>query len=306
MIRKTRPIGFLLILIFILSLTGCGGYEFDETGTEIISADTALSMASNEGVVMVDTQKNSVYLDKGHVQGAVNIEREDIVVSDPVPNMLAPADQVGNTLGKAGISNDSMVLIYDDNNNMDAARLWWTMKVYGHENVKVVSGGLKALVEAGAQVSKDNTTVSEASYEIDSKNTEMIATLDEVKAQINEPKEGVKFLDTRTKEEFDSGTIPTSIHIDYINNNYPNGEYRSVQDVQIMYIENGVVPEDTSIMYCKTSIRAAQTYLVLYNAGYRNLKLYDGAWLEYTSDDSLPQQQSEDLPPVQPNQQDNS
>ena len=306
MIRKAKPVVSLLILIFILSLTGCGGYQFDETGTEIISADAALSMSSEEGIVMVDTQKNSVYLDKGHVEGAVNIERQNIVISDPVPNMLAPADQIEKALGDVGITKDTTVIIYDNNNNMDAARLWWTMKVYGHENVKVVSGGLNALIEAGAKISKDNTISTSVSYEIDSKDTEMIASLDDVKSQINEPKESVKFLDTRTKEEFDDGTVPTSVHIDYIDNNYSNGEYRSVQDIQIMYIEKEIIPDNTIIMYCKTSIRAAQTYLALYNAGYRNLKLYDGAWLEYTSDDSLPQQQTEEAQPVQPNQQDNS
>lgn len=45
-------------------------------------------------------------------------------------------------MSEKGISNDSTVVIYDINNNMDSARLWWTLKVYGHENVKVVSGGI--------------------------------------------------------------------------------------------------------------------------------------------------------------------
>ncbi|MPN60767.1 hypothetical protein SDC9_208499 [bioreactor metagenome] len=46
-------------------------------------------------------------------------------------------------------------------------------------------------------------------------------------------------------------------------------------------------------MYCKTSIRAAQTYLALYNAGYRNLKLYDGAWLEWSANPNNPIQMPE-------------
>lgn len=304
MFRQNPKIIFLLVLIFILTLTGCSSYDFSETGTEIISADTALNKINDDNVVLVDAQKKSVYME-GHVDGAVNIERESIVVSEPYPNMLAPDSQVQDTLESAGISNETAVIVYDNNNNMDAARLWWTLKVYGHENVQVVSGGLNALKEAGAVISADEVIKDRGIYEINEINKDMIASLDEVKSQLNEPKDRVKFLDVRTQEEVDAGTIPTSLHMDYINNNYSNGEYRSLQDIQIMYIEENIQPDDTIIMYCKTSIRAAQTYLALYNAGYRNLKLYDGAWLEYSSDNTLPIQYPEEQK-IQPNQQDNS
>ena len=59
----------------------------------------------------------------------------------------------------------------------------------------------------------------------------------------------------------------------------PNGNY--IHD-------KGIKPDKTIIMFCKTSIRAAQTYVALYNAGYRDLKIYDGAWVEWSADSSLP------------------
>ena len=63
--------------------------------------------------------------------------------------------------------------------------------------------------------------------------------------------------------------------------------------IKIQYIENNIKSKNNIIMYCKTSIRGAQTYLALYNAGYRNLKLYDGAWVEWSSMGSLPIQKPE-------------
>jgi thiosulfate/3-mercaptopyruvate sulfurtransferase len=79
-----------------------------------------------------------------------------------------------------------------------------------------------------------------------------------------------------------------------------------VQQIRINYLELGVEPDDTVILFCKTSIRGAQTYLALYNAGYRNLKLYDGAWVEWSSKPSLPVQKPEESGAPVPTVQDGS
>lgn len=295
----------LLILATAFAAVACSSPSFnDEEVKSIISAKDALQLLGNENVVFVDAQKANIYK-KGHLKGAVNISRDDIVIKEPVVNVLAPKEQIEEVLGNAGVSNDSTVVIYDNNNNMDSARLWWTMKVYGHENVMVVSGGLKALVESGAEKITEVTKVSPVKYTAKEKDTSMIATIDEVKAQVNDPNENVVLLDTRSQEEYDAGTVPSSILIDYSDNNYKDGTYKSVQDIRIMYLENDFKPEKTAIMYCKTSIRGAQTYLALYNAGYRNLKLFDGAWVEWTSDESLPIQMPS-VNKIESNESDNS
>ena len=116
----------------------------------------------------------------------------------------------------------------------------------------------------------------------------MLAGKGEIMKQIDNPGSDVVILDVRTDEEYNAGTIPGSIHIDYVKNNFNDGTYKPVQQIRILYKDAGIMPEDTIIMYCKTSIRAAETYAALYNAGYRNLKIYDGAWLEWSSDKSLP------------------
>ena len=85
-----------------------------------------------------------------------------------------------------------------------------------------------------------------------------------------------------TDEEYNAGTIPGSIHIEYLKNNFSDITFRPVQQIRILYKDAGIMPEDTIVMYCKTSIRAAETWAALYNAGYRNLKIYDGAWIEWS------------------------
>lgn len=279
---------FLLIAAIAVSSVGCSPAAFEgEAGSEIIDAKDALKLINEENVVFIDAQNSEGYLQK-HIKGSVNISRSDIVISEPVPNLLASGDQIEAVMSKNGIANDSTVVIYDNNNNMDAARLWWTMKVYSHESLKVVSGGIKALINAGAEVTSETPEIKPANYTVKEINTDMIATIDDVMSQVNNPSENVVLIDTRSQEEYNEGTIPSSILMNYVDNNYNDGTYRSVNDTRIKYLEADVRPEDTAIMYCKTSIRGAQTYLALYNAGYTNLKLYDGAWVEWTKDESNP------------------
>jgi len=65
------------------------------------------------------------------------------------------------------------------------------------------------------------------------------------------------------------------------------------------------MPSDEVVLFCKSSVRAAQTYVALYNAGYRNLKVYDGAWLEWAKD-KMPVYKPETSKPVIAVEQDNS
>jgi thiosulfate/3-mercaptopyruvate sulfurtransferase len=295
----------LVIMILIFVLTGCMGTETPgEKGQEIINAKKALKSLSGENVVLVDVQNSSAYKN-GHIEGAVNINRNNITTFSPFPNMLASAEQVEKVLGKNGISNDTTIIIYDDNNNMDAARLWWTLKVYGHKNVKVVSGGLKAMLRAGADISTIIPDLKTVTYEITVKNEEIIATREDVETVVNNPQDDVILLDVRTEKEYSEGTIPGSILLDYIVNNYDDGTFRPVRQIHTLYRDKGITPEKTVIMYCKTSIRGAQTYLALYNAGYRKLMIYDGAWIEWSADSSLPVQ-TPDGTQIQPNFQDAS
>jgi thiosulfate/3-mercaptopyruvate sulfurtransferase len=203
--------------------------------------------------------------------------------------LLAPADQISDVMGRRGIDNSMKIIAYDDNDNMDAARLWWTLKFYGNDNVKVVSGGLKALLEAGAKISEQPATVLPKEYKITSERKEMIALSEDLRELIDKPRSNAVIIDTRSKAEYnDEGTIPGSVLIEYKENNFSDSTYKPVQQIRIRYLEDKIDYDKEIYMFCKTSIRGAQTYLALYNAGYRNLKLYDGAWVEWTANPMNP------------------
>ena len=278
----------LILVAAVLMFFSCGNGNYAESGMLIIDADEALELAGSENWVLLDAQKTTSF-EKEHVGGAVNIERKDITVTRQVSNMLAPASQIAEAAGKAGITEESDIIIYDDNNNMDSGRLAWTFMIYGHKGqIKVVSGGLSALKAAGATITDGSFNASSSVYKPGSLDSSMVIDKAGVLDLINNPPENYAIIDVRTDEEYNDGTIPGAIHIEYLENNFPDVTYKPVQQIRILYKDNGIMPDDTIVMFCKSSIRAAQTWTALYNAGYRNIRIYDGAWLEWGSDDSLP------------------
>lgn len=286
---KKRLILFSLVLMvsIVLAATGCGSAKTGSPRGIIIEAQEAAGLIGKDGVVLVDMQPSYEY-QENHIKGAVNIAREDITVNQPVPNMLAPKEKIEEVLGRSGIKNTSTVIIYDNTGNMDAARLWWTLMGYGHESIKVVSGGLNALKAAGLTVTGEETKTSPAVYTAKPFSNDILAFLEEVKAQVLDPQKNVVILDTRTMEEYSEGRIPGAVLLDFSENNFSDGTYKPVQHIKIQYLEKGIRPDKTVIMYCKTSIRAAQTALALYDAGYTKLKIYDGAWLEWSGNSANP------------------
>lgn len=286
---KKRLILFSLVLMvsIVLAVSGCGSANTESPRGIIIEAKEVAGLMAKDGAVLVDMQPSYEY-QENHIKGAVNIAREDITINQPVPNMLAPKEKIEEVMGRNGIKKSSTVIIYDNTGNMDAARLWWTLKGYGHENIKVVSGGLNALKGAGFTITSEQTEIKPSVYTAETFSGEILASLDEVKAQVDNPQKNVVLLDTRTTEEYAQGRIPGAVLLDFNENNFSDGTYKPVQHIKIQYLEKGIKPDKTVIMYCKTSIRAAQTFLALYDAGYTNLKIYDGAWLQWSQDSANP------------------
>ncbi len=282
-----KAITAIFAALVLLAMIGCGPAPAGEKGTEIVDAAAALELFARGGAVLVDAN-NGVTYKKRHAEGAVSIPRTAIVINEPVPNVLAPAARINDVMGAAGIANNTLVLAYDDNKNMDAARLWFTLKVYGHDNVKVISGGLTALAAAGAEVVTTVPASSQASYSAGPLNRDMIISSKEIRDNVENPPADYILIDTRSLEESNEGTIPGSVCLDFSANNFNDATFRPVNQIRIRYLENKIDYDNEVAMYCKTSIRGAQTYLVLYNAGYRNLKLYDGAWVEWTANPMNP------------------
>lgn len=277
----------LAVVMMAGVLAGCNGHTFAKGEPKLLAAKQLSAEMQKDNVVVVDMQAPEKYA-AGHVTGAVNIPADDIVISVPVKNMLTTQKKLEKLMNKSGISNDTTVLVYDDD-KMSAARFLWTMFMYGHENVMVIDGGVAAIKQAGVAMDTAAVTPEKGSFSAKEPSQNWLATTEEVLAQVNNPDPNVILLDVRSDEEYMAeGKIPTAIMRNYLKNYYADGTLKNTQTTKIDYLQAGIYPENEIIIYCKTSFRAAPVFLELYEAGYRNLRIYDGAWLEWTLNSDNP------------------
>ena len=285
----------------MLTLAACGNFDFEaETGNYIVTAKEALTMME-DGAILAAACPAEDYAG-GHIEGAISLPMSDLTVDEPYANMLPEADEVAAAMSAAGVSENDTLLVYDNNNNMQAARIQWTLNVYNNFNVKVVSGGMAALERAGAQVVSEATVLEPAVYTAGDKQKKLVVTLDYINLLLDKDDGMTVIIDTRSDEEFAEGTIPGAVHIEYLNNNYASGEYKSVQNLQSTYIKLGVLPdpEKTYILFCKTSVRAAQSYTAMKDMGFSDVRVYDGAWTEWIDVNGEPEAPTEtQVPTVQ-------
>ncbi len=284
-----KKLTFLLMIVMLTVLiSACNPSQYEETDSKLISADSLSEFIENNSkLVIVDMQSPEDYA-AGHVENSVNITKDEIVINVPVENMLTSKSKFEKLMGAKGIDNDSTVLIYD-NDRMSAARLWWTFLMYGNENVLVVDGGIKAINESGMEMTTEIAKVKKTTYTAGEKNNNYLAKMSDIRAQLDEPNENVVLLDVRTDKEYaEKGKIPSSVMMDYANIFYPDNTFKDVETTRINFMDNEMRPEKEIIIYCQTSMRASPVFLSLYNAGYRNIKIYDGAFLEWCTNPNNP------------------
>jgi thiosulfate/3-mercaptopyruvate sulfurtransferase len=252
-------------------------------------ADTTwLKAHLNDSDVKVIALTGSSEFRSGHIPGAAQIDWTDLGLADTSdPSITHWQADVEQKLARLGVSRSDTVLIYDDG-TLYAPRLWWILDQLGHQDKRILNGGLIAWTNAGGKIEKGASTVHPAtkSYK-GTPNVAVLATLDEVKAALNDP--NVVLVDARTPAEYVTGHIPGAINIPFIDNAVATVPkvWKSREDLRAMYEAAGVTPDKTVIPYCSTGVRSAATYFTLTLLGYPHVSLYTGSWDEWSKHPEL-------------------
>lgn len=247
-------------------------------------------------VQIVDIRPEKNYTD-GHLPHASWLWRPDF--SDE-GGMMFSRDELEKSLGRKGISSENYLVLYDDRGSCEAARLWWILKYYGFDKVKILNGGIERWKRRGKPVTAEVTPVVPTTFTLPEKeHPQWLATKEEVqKAGAS----GAFVLDTRTPREFSgsrqkkgalrAGHIPGAVLVNFVEACDFSAEgdkcFKPVEEIKTLYEKVGLTPDKPIIVYCHSGVRSAHTTFVLTELlGFENVKNYDGSWREWSADTTL-------------------
>lgn len=243
----------------------------------------------SDDLAIVALTPEEAYLE-GHIPGAAQIDwpaLEIVETSDEA--LMAWRPQVEEILTNLGIERGDTVVVYDGGSFI-AGRLWWILHQLGHEDVRVLNGGLEAWVAEGGEVETGASTVAPAPEPYAGTPIEApLVQIAEAEAAFEQP--GTIFLDARRfEDEYALGHIPGAINVPFIENAVAGSPkyWKPAAELREMYETAGITPDQTIITYCASGVRAAVAYLALRQLGYEDVSVFTGSWLEWSADPDRP------------------
>lgn len=254
----------------------------------------------NTRLVEVDVDTSSY--EQGHIAGAIGWNwRTD--TQEPISRDIPSSEAYKTLLERSGISNDTTVILYGDNNNWFAAYALWLMKYYGHTDVRLMNGGRVKWLAEGRPVTTDKTEVAPSRYAIHAIHRDLRALRPLVEDSVGHP--GRAMVDVRSPDEFSGkllapahlpqegsqrgGHIPGAANIPWGTAVGPDGAFKSRAELEQIYGGKGVTADKEVIAYCRIGERSSHTWFALkYLLGYSNVRNYDGSWTEWGSAIGVP------------------
>jgi thiosulfate/3-mercaptopyruvate sulfurtransferase len=240
--------------------------------------------------VDVDT---SAY-NEGHVPNAIGWAW-NTQLCDTVRRDILPKAQFEELMSASGITPDTTVVIYGDNNNWFAAWALWQMKIYGHKDVRLMNGGRKKWLAEGRELSTESPVRKKATYKAAAPDLSLRAFLPA--AQSASKDRTAALVDVRSPQEFTGeilappglpetcqrgGHIPGARSIPWGKACNDDGTFKSYDDLKRLYAAEGVDGSKPVIAYCRIGERSSHTWFVLkYLLGFEKVANYDGSWTEW-------------------------
>ncbi|EEB08941.1 thiosulfate sulfurtransferase [Schizosaccharomyces japonicus yFS275] len=216
--------------------------------------------------------------------------------NNPLPHMLPTASLFAEYIGKLGIDRNSSVVVYDRIGLFSSPRVYWTFKVFGHEDVSILSGGLPAWTEAGFELEtgEPNAAVPKE-YKGAVLNKNLVASFEDIIEISQGPNaQNAIVVDARAPERFNGsvpevrpgiacGCIPKSINVffkDVLDNS--GLHLKPVDVLKQLFVSKGLAdPKQPIVTSCGSGITASTLFVALHAAGYSNVRVYDESWTGY-------------------------
>lgn len=228
---------------------------------------------------------------KGHIPSAIffNLDAHADKQTD-LPHMLPAGRLFAQAIGALGIGSEDNIVVYDSLGLFSAARLWWMLRVFGHDKVSVLDGGLPKW-----KAEERPTTYGPQKQPILSSfkpryRSALLRTKDEILENLKG--KAAIMLDARSPERFSgqeaeprtglrSGHIPGSKNLPYTACLNPDGTLKNRAELEAIFTDMGVIADKPVISSCGSGVTACILDLALEVIGHTKHSVYDGSWAEW-------------------------
>ncbi|MEK7425668.1 MAG: sulfurtransferase [Actinomycetota bacterium] len=225
---------------------------------------------------------------KGHIPGSVHVRWDtDLADPDRPASMVAGAARYAEKMGALGVGDDTFVVLYDDHHVPVAARVWWTLRLFGHSRAGVLDGGITSWVASGGALETGVNTPPPAVF-TPRFQVERYATKDDVLRALAD--DDHHLVDARMDKAFDaaSGTIPGAARLPALGF-LADGEHWVTPAAARGAIDAAGLGDDKPVItFCGGGVAATGTALAYELAGLGPVAVYDGSWTEWEADPATP------------------
>jgi thiosulfate/3-mercaptopyruvate sulfurtransferase len=232
---------------------------------------------------------------RGHLPTAVFTDLDRDLAGPPGPGGRHPLPELAAfqaAMRAAGVRQDRAVVVYDDGDATIAARGWWTLRYYGHQNVRVLDGGYRAWVSAGLAVTQAEPGPAPGDF---TARPGHMPTLDAAGAQATaltgrllDARSGERYLGETEPVDPVAGHIPGAVSAPTAGNVNADGTFAGAAELAARFAALGVTGDGTAVgAYCGSGVTAAHEVLVLALAGVP-AALYVGSWSNWVADPARP------------------
>ncbi len=268
-----------------------GDYKHPEV---LVSTDWVAEHADDSKVRLVEVDVDTSAYEKSHLKNAVGWNWTS-QLQDNVRRDLLGQKQFEELMSQSGISNDTTVVLYGDNNNWFAAYALWQLKYFGHKDARLMDGGRKKWELEKRPFTTDAATVTPTVYKAGAPDENVRARRELIFDTLD--KKNRYLVDVRSPDEFTGkviappgmsetaqrgGHIPGAASIPWSKAANEDGTFKSYDELAKLYGEQGVRTDKEAIAYCRIGERSSHTWFVLkYLLGFEKVRNYDGSWTEW-------------------------
>jgi thiosulfate/3-mercaptopyruvate sulfurtransferase len=224
----------------------------------------------------------------GHLPGAVHLDYADDLrdPATPYATRVAPSELFAQVMGAHGIGDDSVVIAYDAGTIPFAARLVWMLRYYGHAEAYVLAGGIGAWKAAGQPLSTSEPKIVPATF-----HAHEIPALRASRSEVAEISAGSldeQLIETQRDQTYAQRDrdIPGAVRLsgNLLLEDARGGRIAEPATLSRLVASAGLDPHKRTVVTCGSGVSASGAWLALRAAGFEDVAVYDGSWLEWEHD----------------------